>query len=163
MAVSLRRRAAPFTAQPKADPPHPLLSVEDGIGVVSIEGPILRKPDLSVVRSDEGDASLPPGYRGRGTAEIVHCRWCPDGDAEKLQHPCIHGGHSLPSLEWSVGNRVEARAARTRDAGQHEASATCSTTGSRTRASKADGATGEASQPAEPRKDEHLTPSSRVR
>ena len=25
---------------------NPLLSVEDGIGVVSIEGPILRKPDL---------------------------------------------------------------------------------------------------------------------
>jgi hypothetical protein len=116
MAVSLRRRAAPFTAQPQADPPHPLLSVEDGIGVVSIEGPILGKRDLSVVRSDEGAASLPPRYRGRGTAEIVHFRWLPDGDANKLQIHCIHGGHSPPSLEWSVGNRVGALATRARDA-----------------------------------------------
>ena len=46
MAASLRGIAAPFTAQPQAEPPHPLLSIEDGIGVVSIEGPILRKPDL---------------------------------------------------------------------------------------------------------------------
>jgi len=43
MAASLRGIAAPFTAQPQAD--H-LLNIEDGIGVVSIEGPILRKPDL---------------------------------------------------------------------------------------------------------------------
>lgn len=46
MAASLQGIAAPFTAQPQADPPHLLLSVEDGIGVVNIEGPILRKPDL---------------------------------------------------------------------------------------------------------------------
>ena len=31
---------------PNAAPSNPLLSIEDGIGVVAIEGPILRKPDL---------------------------------------------------------------------------------------------------------------------
>jgi signal peptide peptidase SppA len=31
---------------PNAPPSNPLLSVEDGVGVVAIEGPILRKPDL---------------------------------------------------------------------------------------------------------------------
>ena len=31
---------------PKHASENPLLSVEDGIGVVAIEGPILRKPDL---------------------------------------------------------------------------------------------------------------------
>ena len=33
-------------ALPQAAPANPLLSVEDGIGTVSIEGPILHKPDV---------------------------------------------------------------------------------------------------------------------
>jgi signal peptide peptidase SppA len=70
MAASLRGIAAPFTAQPPADPPHPLLSIEDGIGVVSIEGPILRKPDLfarvfmgATSSEDIGDALREAGER----------------------------------------------------------------------------------------------------
>ena len=66
MAASLQGIAAPFTAQPQADPPHLLLSVEDGIGVVNIEGPILRKPDLfarvflgATSSEDIGEASVP--------------------------------------------------------------------------------------------------------
>ena len=70
MAASLRGIAAPFTAQPQADPPHPLLSIEDGIGVVSIEGPILRKPDVfarvfmgATSSEDIGDALREAGER----------------------------------------------------------------------------------------------------
>ena len=70
MAASLRGIAAPFTAQPPADPPHPLLSIEDGIGVVSIEGPILRKPDVfarifmgATSSEDIGDALREAGER----------------------------------------------------------------------------------------------------
>ena len=70
MAASLRGIAAPFTAQPQAEPPHPLLSIEDGIGVVSIEGPILRKPDLfarvfmgATSSEDIGDALREAGER----------------------------------------------------------------------------------------------------
>ena len=70
MAASLRGIAAPFTAQPQADPPHHLLSIEDGIGVVSIEGPILRKPDLfarvfmgATSSEDIGDALREAGER----------------------------------------------------------------------------------------------------
>ena len=70
MAASLQGIAAPFTAQPQADPPHPLLSIEDGIGVVSIEGPILRKPDLfarvfmgATSSEDIGDALREAGER----------------------------------------------------------------------------------------------------
>ena len=70
MAASLRGIAAPFTAQPQAEPPHPLLSIEDGIGVVSIEGPILRKPDVfarvfmgATSSEDIGDALREAGER----------------------------------------------------------------------------------------------------
>jgi signal peptide peptidase SppA len=70
MAASLRGIAASFTAQPPADPPHPLLSIEDGIGVVSIEGPILRKPDVfarvfmgATSSEDIGDALRQAGER----------------------------------------------------------------------------------------------------
>ena len=70
LAASLRGIAAPFTAQPQAEPPHPLLSIEDGIGVVSIEGPILRKPDVfarvfmgATSSEDIGDALREAGER----------------------------------------------------------------------------------------------------
>ena len=43
-AVSLFRERG--GALPQAAPSNPLLSVEDGIGTVSIDGPILRKPDV---------------------------------------------------------------------------------------------------------------------
>ena len=46
MAASLRGFSEPVASLPQAEPPHPLLSVEDGIGVVAIDGPILRRPDL---------------------------------------------------------------------------------------------------------------------
>ena len=43
-AVSLFRERG--GALPQSAPSNPLLSVEDGIGTVSIDGPILRKPDV---------------------------------------------------------------------------------------------------------------------
>jgi hypothetical protein len=74
-------------------------------------------------------AREPQTGRGRARTVPLKARW-------RAARDC-----AIPSLEWSVWNRVEARAARPRDAGQHEASTTCSTTASRTRASEADGAT----------------------
>ena len=46
MAASLRGLVDRGGFLPKQESDSPLLSVEDGIGVVAIEGPILRKPDL---------------------------------------------------------------------------------------------------------------------
>lgn len=46
MAASLRSLADRGGSLPQHQPSSSLLSVEDGIGVVAIEGPILRKPDL---------------------------------------------------------------------------------------------------------------------
>ncbi len=46
MATSLRGLVDRGGFLPKQESDSPLLSVEDGIGVVAIEGPILRKPDL---------------------------------------------------------------------------------------------------------------------
>ncbi len=46
MAASLRGLADRGAYLSGAESDHPLLSVEDGIGVVAIEGPILRKPDV---------------------------------------------------------------------------------------------------------------------
>jgi signal peptide peptidase SppA len=46
MAASLRGLVDRGGMLPKLASESPLLSVEDGIGVVAIEGPILRKPDL---------------------------------------------------------------------------------------------------------------------
>jgi signal peptide peptidase SppA len=46
MAASLRGLVDRGGMLPKQASDSPLLSVEDGIGVVAIEGPILRKPDL---------------------------------------------------------------------------------------------------------------------
>ena len=49
---------------PHSRPQSPLLSVDNGVGIVSIEGPILRKPDLfarvlmGAVGSDEIGAAL---------------------------------------------------------------------------------------------------------
>jgi len=43
-AVSLFRERG--GALPKSAPSNPLLNVEDGVGVVAIDGPILRKPDV---------------------------------------------------------------------------------------------------------------------
>ena len=36
---------------PKKATENPLLTIEDGIGVIAIEGPILRKPDLIARRN----------------------------------------------------------------------------------------------------------------
>jgi len=46
MAASLRGLVDRGGMLPKQTVENPLLSVEDGIGIVAIEGPILRKPDL---------------------------------------------------------------------------------------------------------------------
>ena len=46
MAASLRGLVDRGGFLPKQESDSPLLSVEDGIGLVAIEGPILRKPDL---------------------------------------------------------------------------------------------------------------------
>lgn len=46
MAASLRGLADRGAYLSRAESDRPLLSVEDGIGVVAIEGPILRKPDV---------------------------------------------------------------------------------------------------------------------
>ena len=46
MAASLRSLVDRGGSLPQHQPASSLLSVEDGIGVVAIEGPILRKPDL---------------------------------------------------------------------------------------------------------------------
>jgi signal peptide peptidase SppA len=46
MAASLRGLADRGGMLPKQAAESPLLSIDDGIGVVAIEGPILRKPDL---------------------------------------------------------------------------------------------------------------------
>ena len=46
MAASLRGHVDRGGSLPNHQPSSSLLSVEDGIGVVAIEGPILRKPDL---------------------------------------------------------------------------------------------------------------------
>lgn len=46
MAASLRSHVDRGGSHPNHQPSSSLLSVEDGIGVVAIEGPILRKPDL---------------------------------------------------------------------------------------------------------------------
>ena len=43
-AVSLFRERG--GALPQSAPANPLLNVEDGIGTVSINGPMLRKPDI---------------------------------------------------------------------------------------------------------------------
>lgn len=70
MAASLRGFGEPVASLPQAEPPHPLLSVEDGIGVVAIDGPILRRPDLfarvlmGATSSEEiGDALRQAGER----------------------------------------------------------------------------------------------------
>jgi signal peptide peptidase SppA len=70
MAASLRGFGDSLASLPQAEPPNPLLSVEDGIGVVSIEGPILRKPDLfarvflgATSSEDIGDALREAGER----------------------------------------------------------------------------------------------------
>jgi ClpP class serine protease len=46
MAASFRGLADPSAFLHKQPPESPLLSIEDGVGVIAIEGPILRKPDL---------------------------------------------------------------------------------------------------------------------
>jgi hypothetical protein len=46
MAASLRGLVDRGGFLPRADPESSLLSVDEGVGVVAIEGPILRKPDL---------------------------------------------------------------------------------------------------------------------
>ncbi len=70
MAASLRGFGDPVASLPQAEPPHPLLSVEDGIGVVAIDGLILRKPDLfarvflgAISSEDIGDALRQAGER----------------------------------------------------------------------------------------------------
>ncbi len=46
MALAARTFLEGGGALPDAKPVNPMLSIKDGIGMVSIEGPILRKPDL---------------------------------------------------------------------------------------------------------------------
>ncbi len=46
MAAGVRVRSWTVARSAQAGQSSPLLTVEDGIGVVAIEGPILRKPDL---------------------------------------------------------------------------------------------------------------------
>jgi ClpP class serine protease len=70
MAAASRSFLDRGTALPQPGQSSPLLSVEDGIGVVAIDGPIMRKPDifarvlLGATDSEEiGDALREAGAR----------------------------------------------------------------------------------------------------
>jgi signal peptide peptidase SppA len=73
MALAVRSFRDRGTALPKPDQSNQLLSVEDGIGTVAIEGPILRKPSLfaRVLMGASGSEEIGSAIREAGERDDI--------------------------------------------------------------------------------------------